>query len=199
MSFKIIVVGTSLGGLNALAVLLRGLPPDFMLPMAIVQHRHKDSDRSLDAFLQEYCALPIGEVEDKAPIMPGHVYLAPADYHLLVEPDGFALSTEAPVWYARPSIDVLFESAAGAYGAFAVGVIMTGASQDGALGLAAIKARGGLAVVQEPDTAECRVMPEAAIATAAVDCVLPLEEIAPFLMRITQRSFEKGEFEGAAP
>jgi two-component system, chemotaxis family, protein-glutamate methylesterase/glutaminase len=184
MVHKIVVVGISLGGLKALAVLLRGLPPDFMLPVAIVQHRHKDSDRSLDTFLQEYCALPISEVEDKVPIRPGHVYLAPADYHLLVERDGFALSTEAPVWYARPSIDVLFESAADAYGAFAVGVIMTGASQDGALGLAAIKARGGLAVVQEPATAECRVMPDAAIAATTVDCILPLEEIAPFLGKI---------------
>jgi two-component system, chemotaxis family, protein-glutamate methylesterase/glutaminase len=188
MDYRIVVIGTSLGGLRALGVLLGGLPPDFALPIAIVQHRHNASDDALDAFLQGYCAAPVVEVEDKVAIRPGHIYLAPRDYHLLVEAHSFALSTESPVWYARPSIDVLFESAADSYGRYTIGVILTGASQDGARGLAAIKARGGLAVVQEPDTAECRVMPEAAIAATAVDNILPLPEIAPFLARIGQGS-----------
>ena len=145
MAFKLIVIGTSWGGLRALKVLLSGLPKQFSVPIAIVQHRHKDSDNTLTLFLRRHSALPVEEAEDKAAIVPGQVYLAPADYHLLVEGGDavtqpyFALSTEAPVLYARPSIDVLFESAADAYAEGVVGVILTGASQDGARGLAKIK------------------------------------------------------------
>ncbi len=182
--FELVVVGTSLGGLYALEVLLSGLSKSFPLSMAVVQHRHKDSDNKLGAFLQRHSALPLKEAEDKAVILPGRVYLAPADYHLLVEPGRLALSTEAPVLYARPSIDVLFESAADAYGERLIGVILSGASHDGAQGLAKIKACGGLAVVQEPATAQSRTMPEAAIATVAVDSILMLEDIAPLLVKV---------------
>ena len=184
MRNKVIVVGTSLGGLDALRSLLTDLPGDFPLPVVVVQHRSVESDDTLSTLLQRHSMLPVKEVEDKEAILPGHVYLAPADYHLLLEEDTFALSTEAPVGYARPSIDVLFESAADAYGERVIGVILTGASKDGAQGAAKIKERGGLVVVQDPDTAESRIMPEAAIAAADIDQVLPLSEIAPFLVNL---------------
>lgn len=185
MAFKLIVVGTSLGGLRALEVMLAGLPKTFPLPIAIVQHRYKSSDSALRILLQQHSALQVKEPEDKEAIVPGHVYLAPANYHLLVEPGSFALSTEAPVSYARPSIDVLFESAADAYMQRVIGVVLTGANNDGAQGLTKIKTKGGLTIVQEPNTAESSIMPEAAIATVGeVNRVLPLAEIAPFLVNL---------------
>jgi two-component system chemotaxis response regulator CheB len=136
--------------------------------------------------MQKTCPLPIEEPEDKAPIEPGHVYLAPNDYHLLVEKGHFALSIDAPVWYARPSINVLFESAADAYAELSVGVILSGVGGDGARGLAAIKERGGTALVEEPSTAAYPAMPMAALAATTVDRVLPLAEIAAFLKSICQ-------------
>jgi two-component system chemotaxis response regulator CheB len=191
MAFKLVVVGTSLGGLRALQVILPSLPTSFPVPVAIVQHRHKTSNETLSALLQEYSHLIVKEAEDKEEIVAGRVYLAPADYHLLVEGRGdsaerpyFALSTEATVTYARPSIDVLFESAADAYGEKVLGVILTGANHDGVQGLAKIKARGGKTVVQQPTTAESRVMPAAAIAAGIADRILPLGEIAPFLVKV---------------
>ena len=180
----LIVVGASLGGTRALATLLGDLPADFPAALAIVQHRSHDASGGLDRFLQQYSRLPIGEVIDKAPIQPARIYVAPADYHVLVEPCRFALSTEAPVLHARPSIDLLFETAAEAYAERAIGVILTGASADGARGLARIKQRGGRALVQAPDTAECDIMPAAAIEATAVDWILPLAQIAPQLVRL---------------
>lgn len=203
MAFELIVVGTSLGGLDALNVLLAYLPKHFPASVAVVQHRHKTSENTLIFFLQQHSALPLKEPEDKEVIVPGHIYLAPADYHLLVEPGSFALSTDAPVEYARPSIDVLFESAADAYAEKVIGIVLTGSNQDGAQGLAKIKAHGGLAVVQEPATAFSRSMPEAALAKLSVDAIaashrvgitsmrvdwtLPLSEIAPFVVNLSQR------------
>lgn len=201
MAYELVVVGTSLGGLEALEVLLTGLPKHFSASVAVVQHRHKN-EHPLSFFLQQHSTLPLKEPEDKEAIAPGHIYLGPADYHLLVEPGSFALSTEAPVEYARPSINVLFESAADAYAEKVIGIILTGSNQDGAQGLAKIKARGGLAVVQEPATAFSRFMPEAALAklsvdataaadqvgitTARVDWILPLSEIAPLVANLCQ-------------
>lgn len=184
MAFRFIAVGTSLGGTMALQVLLPALPGDFPGALAVVLHRGKESDDALIEFLRRDCRLPVEEARDKTPIVPGHIYVAPADYHLLVEGDHFALSTEAPVAYARPSIDVLFESAADACGTEAVGVILTGAGQDGALGMAAIKRRGGLTIVQAPETAERGDMPRAALAGGMADEVLPLDRIAPFLAKL---------------
>jgi two-component system, chemotaxis family, protein-glutamate methylesterase/glutaminase len=183
-SFYLVVVGASLGGIRALPTLLGGLPADFPAALAIVQHRARDTGGDLDRFLQHYSLLPISEIVDKVPIRLAHVYVAPADYHALVDADTFALSIEAPVLQARPSIDVLFESAAAAYGERTIGVILTGASADGARGLARIKQCGGLALVQSPATAECPIMPEAAIQAAAVDWILPLAEIAPRLVEL---------------
>jgi two-component system chemotaxis response regulator CheB len=181
LSYEIVVAGTSYGGLAALQVLLSGLSAAFPLPLVVVQHRRKDADDGLCEYLRRRSPLPLGEPDDKERIEPGRVYLAPRDYHLLVEPGHFALSTGAAVVHARPSIDVLFESAADTYRERAVGLVLTGANRDGARGLAKIKALGGLAVVQEPQSAESRAMPEAAIAATTVDHILPLQEIAPFL------------------
>ncbi|MCA1555212.1 MAG: chemotaxis protein CheB [Acidobacteria bacterium] len=185
MAFEIVVIGTSYGGLSALQILLPALAKDFPLPVIVVQHRGKDSD-DLCKFLQKYSALPLTEPNDKEAIAPGRVYLAPRDYHLLVERDGFALSTEAPVGFARPSVNVLFESAADVYQEHVVGVILTGANADGARGMAKIKSYGGLCVVENPASAESRGMPAAAIAASKVDAILPLREIAPYLNRLCQ-------------
>lgn len=179
--YEIVVVGTSLGGLTALEVLLKGLPRDFELPIVVVQHRDKRSDGTLGSLLSRHSALSVFDAEDKMPIERGNVYLAPSNYHLLVERGSLSLSCEGPVLFARPSIDVMFESAAEAYGCRTVGVIMTGASADGACGLAAIKQRGGFTIVQDPDTAEARAMPMAALAAVKADRTLALQEIGPYL------------------
>lgn len=139
------------------------------------------SDEALLTLLRSYCPLPIEEPEDKQPIEAGHIYLAPASYHLPVDGASFALTTDAPVCHARPSIDVLFESAAIAYCERLIGVVLTGASRDGAEGARSIKERDGLLVVQDPQTAENSVMPLAALSTATADDVLPLADIASFL------------------
>lgn len=185
MAFQIVVVGASMGGLKALQVLLSGLPSEFSLPMVIVQHRGKDRDTGLCEFLARTSRLPVTEPEDKEALFPGRAYLAPRDYHLLVESGRFALSTEAPVGFARPSIDVLFESAADEYQERTIGVILTGANQDGARGLAKIKEQGGLALVEDPVTAACREMPDAAINRTKVDRILPLQEMAAGLHRLS--------------
>jgi two-component system chemotaxis response regulator CheB len=197
MRYKLIVAGTSLGGLRALSILLAGLPEDFGLPLAIVQHRRSDSPAGLSNLLQTYSALTIEEVEDKMPIMPGRVYLAPPGYHLLVEQDYFALSTEGPVQYTRPAIDVLFESAARTYGSSLIGVVLTGANRDGAKGAAQIKKYGGVVVVQDLATAESPVMPQATLNATVVDRVLPLEQIASCLVEL-DRTVESANFSGKA-
>ncbi|MBC8029257.1 MAG: chemotaxis protein CheB [Pyrinomonadaceae bacterium] len=166
-------------------MLLASLPAEFPLPIAIVQHRGADSESGLSEFLSQASKLRVKEPEDKEPIEPGNVYLAARDYHLLIENGSFALSTEFPVAYARPSIDVLFESAADEYEDGAIGVILTGANRDGARGLHQIKARGGLTIVENPASATCREMPEAAIAMTSVDWILPLPEIGPQLERLS--------------
>jgi two-component system chemotaxis response regulator CheB len=182
MTPQIIVIGTSLGGLNALTLLLRRLPPTLPVPVAIVQHRGTGDDGALVNLLKQESRVKVLDAEDKMQMSPGHAYLAPADYHMLVEDDGtLALSTDPPVRSARPSIDVLFESAAHAYGENAIGVVLTGASADGADGLRSIKERGGIAVVEDPSTAECSIMPAAALAAAPVASVLPLNRIPDYL------------------
>jgi two-component system chemotaxis response regulator CheB len=185
LTFEIVVIGTSFGGLSALQILLPALAKDFAVPIVIVQHRGKDLD-NLCEFLQKHSVLPITEPNDKDQIAPGRVYLAPRDSHLLIERNGFALSTEGPVGYARPSVNVLFESAADVYQEHVVGVILTGANTDGARGLAKIKSYGGMCIVEDPAGAVSRGMPEAAIAATKVDAVLPLSEIAPFLNQLCQ-------------
>jgi two-component system chemotaxis response regulator CheB len=184
VAFEIVVIGASYGGLAALQILLADLSAGFSLPVVIVQHRRKDGDDGLCEYLKKRSRLPLIEPDDKEKVEPGRVYLAPRDYHLLIEESIFALSTESPVAFARPSIDVLFESAADVYRERVVGVILTGANRDGAKGLAKIKALGGMAVVQQPESAESRAMPDAAIAATQVDKILPLPEVAPFLNQL---------------
>ena len=176
---EIVAIGTSLGGLNALVALLHDLPQDFHAPVVIVQHRGSSADHRLSELLQRHTHHTVHEAEDKQPIAGGGVYLAPADYHLMIEEPGLlALSTDAPVRSARPSIDVLFETVAEAYGPRALAVLLTGSGADGAAGLAAIKRRGGCAIVQDPATAEAPAMPSAGLSATMVDYVLPLEHIA---------------------
>ncbi len=185
MMHALVVIGASLGGLRAVGTVLSALPAWFPLPVVIVQHRGVaggEDEMTLCNLLQRRCALPVREPEDKEPLKHGHVYLAPADYHLLLEEGHAAFSTDAPMHYARPSIDVLFESAAEECREGVIGVLLTGANADGAQGLAAIKKRGGLTVAQDPATAEAGTMPQAAIAAGAVDYVLSLEAIGPFLV-----------------
>ena len=181
MALEIVAVGTSTGGLKALQTLLSGLSADFPLPVVIVQHRGSASEDGLCEFLAQSSSLPVAEPEDKEPVMPGHVYLAPRDYHLLIENGSFALSVDHAVAYARPSIDVLFECAADEYRDKAIGVILTGANNDGARGLAKISSQGGVTVVENPETAASHEMPRAALAHIKADWILPLEEIAPCL------------------
>lgn len=183
----IVVIGTSLGGLNALLAVLRAIPAGFGVPMVIVQHRGVGPDVRLVDLLQQYTPLTVVEAEDKAALTAGTVYVAPADYHLLVEDrTALALSTEGPVRSARPSIDVLFESAADAYGDEVLGILLTGASADGAAGLMAIKARGGRIIVEDPSTAECATMPAAGIAATTVDYVLPVDRIGAHLVSLVE-------------
>jgi two-component system, chemotaxis family, protein-glutamate methylesterase/glutaminase len=179
MPYELVVIGASVGGLEAVARVLSALPEGFALPIAVAQHRAvSPSADDLPAAWQRETALRVCEPDDKALIAPGTVYVAPADYHLMVEARGrFALSTDAPVLCARPSIDVLFQTAADAYGEGVIGVILTGASHDGSVGLSAIRQRGGCALVQRPSTAECDVMPSAAIAATEVNHVLELSEV----------------------
>jgi two-component system chemotaxis response regulator CheB len=183
MAYGVVVIGASLGGLEAVSTVLAALPPGFLLPVVIAQHRATaPADGDLQAIWQRHTALSVCEAEDKSPIVPGHVYVAPADYHLMIEArDLFALSTEGPVRSARPSIDVLFETAAEAYGEGVIGVILTGASADGSQGIRAIRARGGCALVQDPSAAECDVMPRAALAATSVNHVLGLRELGRLL------------------
>ncbi len=182
MTYELIAVGGSWGGLAALSRLLDELPDEVDQPVVVVLHRAADApEGGLATVLAHHIRRPVADAEDKDPIERNHVYLAPPDYHLLVERGSFALSIDARVQYARPSIDVLFESAADAYGEGVIGVILTGANEDGARGLAAIKATGGVAIVQDPAQAVRRAMPDAAIAATVADAVLPLEAIPDFL------------------
>ncbi|MEK6371120.1 MAG: chemotaxis protein CheB [Acidobacteriota bacterium] len=174
-------MGCSLGGMHALQTIIGALPKDFCIPIVVAQHRHKNSNDGLPAYFRRNTQFSVVDAEDKQWIKPGHVYLAPADYHLLVERGEMHLSVDEAVRHSRPSIDVLFESAADAYGAQLIGVVLTGSNEDGALGAKRIKERGGLVVVQDPATAEAPVMPAAVAAMVDVDRILPLESIALFL------------------
>jgi two-component system chemotaxis response regulator CheB len=183
--YRLVVVGASAGGLHALRTIVSGLPDDFELPVVVVQHRAKESEL-LCELLQECSGLPVSEVNDKQEIGPG-VWVGPPDYHLLLDDGFFSLTTDEPVRYSRPSIDVTFESAADVYGMDLIGVVLTGANADGSRGLRRIADEGGHAIVQDPETAEVRVMPRSAAKAVPDACVLPLEEIAPHLTRIRGR------------
>ena len=178
----VVVIGASWGGLKALSAIFPALPGDFPAPVVVAQHRDDDSDDLLLArLLNRDTQLEILDAEDKAPLEPGTVLLAPPGYHLLIGDSHVELSVDEPVQYARPSIDVLFESAAGSLGPRVVGVLLTGSNADGAAGLAEIQRRGGRTIVQDPDTAERPEMPLAALAAMTPDAVAPIEEIPQLL------------------
>jgi two-component system chemotaxis response regulator CheB len=181
VGYDIVVVGTSWGGLAALRTLVGGLPDSFQMAVTLVQHRHRDSDHLLRTLLQERSTLRVFEVEDKMPLGHGHIFVAPPNYHTLIEPGYFSLSTDAPVRFSRPSIDVTFSSAADSYAHRTVGIVLTGANEDGAEGLRRISDRGGFAIVQDPESAESRPMPEAARRAVPRARVMTLEGIAEFL------------------
>jgi two-component system chemotaxis response regulator CheB len=182
MQYEVIVIGASWGGLDAVSRLLDGLHDDVHQPIVVVQHRAADAaDAGLAGLLGGHTRRTVCDPDDKTELEPDHVYLGPPGYHVLVEDGHVALSTDEPVQYARPSIDVLFESAADAYGERAVGIVLTGANTDGARGLARIKSNGGVAIVQDPATSERRTMPDAAIEATDADAILPLDEIPGFL------------------
>lgn len=182
--YEIVVVGTSWGGLSALSTVISGLPATFALPIVVVQHRSPDAAGFLAELLQTRTSLCVVEVDDKRPIAAGHVYVAPPNYHLLVDRGFFSLTTDSPVRYSRPSIDVTFVSAADEYGRRAIGVVLTGANEDGALGLKRIADRGGYAIVQDPETAEGPMMPRAALRAVPKARVLRLDRIASQLITI---------------
>jgi two-component system, chemotaxis family, protein-glutamate methylesterase/glutaminase len=188
VAYRIVVIGTSWGGLQALRCIGTALPRGYPLPVVAVQHRHRDSDHLLQQLLQDTSVLPVSEVEDKEPMRAGHLYIAPPDYHLLIEDGDFALSTDAPVRFSRPSIDVTFASAANALGAGVIGVVLTGANADGAEGLRRIVQRGGRAIVQSPDSAESAIMPAAAMRAVPEAEVLPLDRIGPRLVELAVES-----------
>lgn len=186
MGYAAVVIGVSAGGIDALKVLLSALPASFGLPIAIVQHRDRRSDGFLAHYLNAMTKIAVSEAEDKEPFCAAHAYLAPAGYHLLIESDhSLSLNVDERVNCSCPSIDVLFESAANVFAQSLIGVVLTGANADGAQGLKTIKARGGLAVVQDPQTAASTAMPRAALEATPVDHVVPLEQIAPLLMQIS--------------
>jgi two-component system chemotaxis response regulator CheB len=183
-----VVIGASAGALEVLSNLLPALPSDYRLPILIVVHLPPDKTSLLAELLRVRCAIRVREAEDKEPIEPGVVYFAPPDYHLLVEEDKrLSLSDDEPVLFSRPSIDVLFESAADAYGGGLIGVVLTGANSDGANGLKAVVEAGGVAVVQSPGSAYAVAMPEAAIAACPAARVLPVNEIAAYLREVGAR------------
>jgi two-component system chemotaxis response regulator CheB len=183
--YALVAIGASLGGLAAIRVVLRPLPRELAAAVVVAQHRAPESHpTAFRDLLGAVTPLRVCEPVDKDSLRPGTVYLAPPDYHLLVEGGRLALSTDAPVQYARPSIDVLFESVAESYRDRSVGVVLTGANADGAKGLARLAELGGAAIVQDPATAECDEMPRAALAAVPDALVLPLGEIPSALVAL---------------
>jgi two-component system chemotaxis response regulator CheB len=183
MTPDLVVIGASWGGLHAIGTVLGGLPAGFPAAIVIVQHRGH-GDGMLAELLDRVCPLAVREAEDKDPLEPGAVLVAPPDYHLLVEDDSVSLNVDEPVAFSRPSIDVLLSSAAASHGERTVGVVLTGANGDGASGLRDIRNRGGVAIVQDPAEAERPEMPRAALAACPGAQVRPLAAIAPELAHL---------------
>lgn len=177
-----VVIGASAGGVEALSLLLPALAPDIRAAVFVVLHIPKERPSLLVELFQKRCRVAVCEAIDKAPVEPATVYFAPPDYHLLIDRGpSVALSADELVNFSRPSVDVLFESAADVYKERLLGIILTGASHDGAAGLDAVASAGGLTVVQDPNTAESRIMGEAAVRRRAPDLVLSLPAIASLL------------------
>jgi len=176
---KAIVIGASAGAVEALLTILPKFPKDYPIPVFVVVHVPPDRSNILVPLFEARCKIAVKEAEDKEPVVGGVVYFAPSDYHMLVEEDfTISLSSDEPVNHSRPAIDVLFESAADAYGAGLVGVVLTGANQDGAAGLATIAEAGGTAIVEDPTGAYSAQMPTFALAACPAAMTMPIEQIA---------------------
>ena len=189
MPYKAIVIGSSAGGLQALKTIISGLSTGFDMPVIITQHLSSSSDNYLVHFLNQFTHLSVKEADEKEVISKGHVYIAPPNFHLLVEEDfTLSLNVEEKVNFARPSIDVLFETAAEAYKNQLIGIILTGANHDGTKGIVLIKQKGGYTIAQNPETAEAPTMPQTAINTGFIDQILTLDEIPVLLNEICRRS-----------
>ena len=186
-TFKMIVIGVSAGGTDALCEIFTTLPASFPLPVAVVQHLHPEQDGYMLEHLNKTWLINVKEAIDKTAIEKANVYFAPPNYHLLIEDENtFALSVDEKVCYARPSIDVLFKSAADVYGESVLAIILTGANSDGTEGIKYIKKKGGMTIAQDPDEAYSPIMPQSAIDTGKIDKVLTLKEISNILHRIEE-------------
>lgn len=185
MKYKAVVIGSSAGGLNAVRTILKDLEKGFKVPILIVQHLSHQSENYMTKYLNEICSINVKEAEEKEKPLAGNVYIAPPNYHLLVETDGtLSLTVGHKVNYSRPSIDVLFKTAADAYRGKLIGIILTGANSDGSEGLKCIKEYGGITIVQNPNTAEVNQMPISALKKTNVDYVLDLNEISTKLVEL---------------
>jgi two-component system chemotaxis response regulator CheB len=188
---QIIVMGASWGGLAALSRIVADLPEEFPVPVVVVQHRSRNAENLLASLLQDVTKLRIVDVEDKEPLVGRSVFLAPANYHLLVEQDHLSLTTDPLVRFSRPSIDVTFTSAADAHRAGVIGVVLTGANEDGALGLRRIVNFGGKAIVQDPKSAESPSMPASALRLVPEAEVVPLDKIAVRLVGLSSHARQR--------
>ena len=176
---KLVVVGASAGGVSALRQIVGALPPKLGIPVLVVQHVPRDRPSLLSTLLAQVTSLPVVEAHDKMEMLPGRIYIAPPDYHLLVEdPLSLALSVDEPVLFSRPSIDVLFDSASHVFGPELLAILLTGASADGTQGVASVRAAGGCVWIQDPGDAESPFMPSSALAHAGADAVLTLDAMA---------------------
>ena len=189
-AIDLVAVGCSWGGLAAAGFLLAELPDDFTVPTVVVQHR-SETPSALAELLGRHTRLPVSEPDDKEHVRPRHVYVAPPGYHLLIDRSRFSLTTEGPVRFSRPSVDVLFESAAEAYGPRLAAVVLTGANDDGAAGLARVAAAGGLALVQDPATADRPAMPAAALASVPSAVVGDIPHLARVLVAAAVSTSER--------
>ncbi|MFV8376166.1 chemotaxis protein CheB [Flavobacterium sp. LB1P62] len=188
MYYEAIVIGVSSGGMNALKIIFSALPVDFNIPIIIVQHVGAHSDSQWIKLLNKKSHLEIKEADEKEKIEKGKVYIAPPNYHLLIEKDKtFSLTIDERVNFARPSIDVLFESAAEAFNTKLIGIVLTGSNHDGTKGIKRIKECGGVAIIQDPKTAESAYMPKSAIAAIIPDYILSLEDIVALLIKMYQQ------------
>ena len=196
MHYEAIVIGVSSGGMNALKIIFSALPVDFNIPIIIVQHIGVHSDSQWIKLLNEKSPLDIKEADEKEKIEKGKIYIAPPNYHLLIEKDKtFSLTIDERVNFARPSIDVLFESAAEAYKDKLIGIVLTGSNHDGTKGIKRIKECGGLAIIQDPKTAESAYMPKSAIAAIVPDYILSLEALVALLIKINKQKDNRDELD----
>ncbi len=185
--FDALVVGASAGGFDVLRTILSCLPAAYPLPIIVVQHLHPHGNGSTGRLLDDYCQIAVKEADHREMPAKGAAYVAPPNYHLLIEGDGtLALSIDEKVNHSRPAIDVLFETAADVYRSRLIGVLLTGTNADGSQGLRRIKEMGGLVIVQDPATAEAPQMPQAGINATNVDHVLAPDEMGQFLLKLSQ-------------